>query len=60
MRLLLLGGTSEARDLAARLVDDRDSDIEVTMDESLESVIEFEDASGLRRVRLPRVTVTRR
>lgn len=30
MRLLLLGGTSEARDLAARLVDDRDSGIEVT------------------------------
>lgn len=30
MRLLLLGGTSEARDLAARLVDDRDRDIEVT------------------------------
>jgi precorrin-6A/cobalt-precorrin-6A reductase len=27
---LLLGGTSEARDLAARLVDDRDSGIEVT------------------------------
>ena len=30
MRLLLLGGTSEARDLAARLVADRDSGIEVT------------------------------
>lgn len=30
MRLLLLGGTSEARDLAARLLDDRDSGIEVT------------------------------
>jgi precorrin-6A/cobalt-precorrin-6A reductase len=30
MRLLLLGGTSEARDLAARLVDDRDSGVEVT------------------------------
>jgi len=30
VRLLLLGGTSEARDLAARLVDDRDSGIEVT------------------------------
>ena len=30
MRLLLLGGTSEARDLAARLVDDRDSGIQVT------------------------------
>lgn len=30
MRLLLLGGTSEARDLSARLVDDRDSGIEVT------------------------------
>ena len=30
MRLLLLGGTSEARDLAARLADDRDSGIEVT------------------------------
>ncbi|MBZ5736433.1 cobalt-precorrin-6A reductase [Nocardioides sp. TRM66260-LWL] len=30
MRLLLLGGTSEARDLAARLVDDRDSGIKVT------------------------------
>lgn len=37
-----------------------DSDIEVTMDESLESVIELEDATGPRRVRLPRVTVTRR
>lgn len=30
MRLLLLGGTSEARDLAARLVDHPDSGIEVT------------------------------
>lgn len=30
MRLLLLGGTSEARELAARLIDDRDSGIEVT------------------------------
>lgn len=30
MRLLLLGGTGEARDLAARLVGDRDSGIEVT------------------------------
>lgn len=30
MRLLLLGGTSEARDLAARLVDGRGSGIEVT------------------------------
>lgn len=30
MRLLLLGGTGEARDLAARLVDDVDSGIEVT------------------------------
>ncbi|GAB2730716.1 cobalt-precorrin-6A reductase [Nocardioides pakistanensis] len=30
MRLLLLGGTSEARDLAARLVGDHDRDIEVT------------------------------
>ena len=30
MRLLLLGGTSEARELAARLVDDGDSGVEVT------------------------------
>ncbi|GAB2730819.1 cobalt-precorrin-6A reductase [Nocardioides pakistanensis] len=30
MRLLLLGGTREARDLAARLVGDRDSGVEVT------------------------------
>ncbi len=30
MRLLLLGGTSEARELAARLVDDDDSGIELT------------------------------
>lgn len=37
-----------------------DDDIEVTMDESQESVIDYADGTGTRRVRLPRVSVTRR
>lgn len=37
-----------------------DDDIEVTMDETQESVIEYADSTGQRRVRLPRVRVSRR
>lgn len=37
-----------------------DDDLEVTMDETQESVIEYADSTGARRVRLPRVAVRRR
>lgn len=37
-----------------------DEDLEVTMDESQETVIEYADSTGPRRARLPRVSVRRR
>ncbi|WP_431472891.1 DUF3375 family protein [Ornithinimicrobium sp. W1665] len=37
-----------------------DDDLEVVMDETQESVIEYADSTGRRRARLPRVTVRRR
>jgi hypothetical protein len=37
-----------------------DDDIEVTMDEDEETLIDYDDADVVRRARLPRVTVTRR
>ncbi|WP_109471844.1 DUF3375 domain-containing protein [Ornithinimicrobium cavernae] len=37
-----------------------DDDLEVTMDEGQQSIIEYADSTGPRRARLPRVTVRRR
>lgn len=37
-----------------------DDDLEITMDESQESIIEYADSTGQRRARLPRVSVRRR
>lgn len=46
-------------EVVAYLALDED-DIEVTMDETDETVIDYADDAGTRRVRLPRVSVTRR
>nr|WP_306270549.1 DUF3375 domain-containing protein [Ornithinimicrobium sp. HY1793] len=37
-----------------------DDDLEVTLDETQETIIEYADSTGQRRARLPRVTVSRR